>query len=40
MNGDGNINGYDQFINDQIDEDEDSRMMGAVDQSDYQNNPH
>ena len=36
MNGDGNVNGYDQFINDQIDED--SRLQGQIDQSDYINN--
>jgi len=36
MNGDGNINGYDQFINDQIDED--SRLGAGIDESGYANN--
>ena len=36
MNGDGNVNGYDQFINDQIDED--SRLGAGIDESGYANN--
>jgi hypothetical protein len=39
MNGDGNVNGYDQFINDQLDADD--QLNGEMDQSEYQNtNPN
>ena len=38
LTNDGNINGYDQFINDQIEADD--QMNGEITQSDFQNNTY